>query len=120
MPNPKTLRKMIVLPVLFASTAFANDKPPPAAQDTWNGSDKKGHFFMGTVISGAVTVATEKPLLGFGAGCAAGALKEAADTKFSAKDMAVTCLGAGFGAYGANWLITRQGGKTTLSYSKEF
>ena len=109
---------------------FASEKdhpkptpPPPAVEDSWTGSDKVQHLFGGALVAGVVTVGTEKPLYGFAAGCGFGAVKELADrssTGFSGKDLAVTCLGAGLGALGANWLITRQGGKTTVSYFKEF
>lgn len=129
MPTQPLLRKMIVCTALIASTAYANDKPappappPPKAIDTWTGPDKPAHFFGGALIGGAVTAGTGKPLYGLAAGCGAGALKEFADrstTGFSSKDLVVTCLGAGLGAYGVNWLITRQGGKTTVSYAREF
>ena len=36
------------------------------------------------------------------------------------KDLAVACLGAGLGATGMRWMLSRQGGVTTISYSVGF
>jgi len=69
--------------------------------------DKRKHLIAGIGIGVTVTWGTNKPEYGFGAGCAAGALKEAYDSQGNGTvelaDFGYTCLGAG----GASWLTRK-------------
>ena len=79
--------------------------PALATADEWTGRDKTLHFAVGAAIGGAVTVATERRDYGIAAGVAVGLAKELYDAQHkathtpSAKDFAVTALGAVAGAY---------------------
>lgn len=96
------------------------------AQDKWVAPDKFLHLAMGTGIAGAGTFVFDDARAGFALGCAAGAAKEIYDRNhpdihtFSWKDLTVTCLGAGVGAAGMRWMLTRQAGVTMVSYSRSF
>jgi uncharacterized protein YfiM (DUF2279 family) len=97
----------------------------PALADPWLGQDKALHLVAGAAIASGVTLATKDPFTGARAGCAVGAGKELWDRgrvnhTASAKDFAVTCLGAGLGAYATGWAIQRSGGQTVVSYSFGF
>ncbi len=73
-----------------------------AQADDWTGEDKKLHAIGGGVIALAMTAQTGSAWAGFKYGCGAGLAKEAFDAtgqgEVSAKDLIVTCLGAGVGA----------------------
>jgi uncharacterized protein YfiM (DUF2279 family) len=107
--------KAFALTLALALTASAAH-----AQDTWTGPDKFLHFGGGALIAGAVTAGTQSRAWGFAAGCGVGLAKEVADPVFSQKDLVVTCLGAGLGAYATGWMIERQGRETVVSYTWEF
>jgi VanZ family protein len=88
------MRLIIALMLMLATSAHA---------DQWTGQDKDKHAIAGIAIAAAVSAAT-KPAYGIAAGCAVGVAKEVADhytpgKQVSAKDAAVTCLGAAVGAY---------------------
>ena len=106
-------RTLIATTVLLLSA-------PVYAEDTWTGPDKFLHFGGGAVIAGAVTAGTKSRAWGFTAGCGVGLAKEVADPIFSQKDLIVTCLGAGLGAYATGWMIERQGREVVVSYRWEF
>ena len=101
---------------------------PPAAlpQDKWIAPDKFAHLVAGTAIAGAGTFVLDDARLGFALGCGVGALKELNDRRHpdintsSWKDFAVTCLGAGIGAGGMRWMLSRQAGVTTVLWRREF
>lgn len=95
------MRYIIALIIAMSGSAHA---------DSWTGSDKDKHAIAGLAISAAVAAAT-KPAYGIAAGCAVGLAKEAADRytpgrQVSAKDAAVTCLGAAVGAYVPGLLVS--------------
>ncbi|MEQ1685458.1 MAG: hypothetical protein ABL916_17580 [Burkholderiaceae bacterium] len=100
--------------------------PSVHAQDNWIAPDKALHLAMGTGIAGAGTFVFDDARVGFALGCSAGVAKELYDRRrpdihtFSWKDLAVTCLGAGMGAAGMRWMLTRQAGVTTLSFVQGF
>jgi uncharacterized protein YfiM (DUF2279 family) len=79
--------------------------PTLATADEWTGRDKTLHFTVGAAIGGAVTIATDRRDYGIAAGVAVGLAKELYDAQHrsthtpSAKDFAVTALGAVAGAY---------------------
>lgn len=121
--------KALALACLLASfSAYATDRPPPPAKCTagekWTGSDKALHFGAGATIAFATTLGTEKPLWGFAAGSAVGALKELSDRSggcSSGKDFGVTVLGAAVGAFaGDRFLVYRNKGTTVVAYRQEF
>lgn len=122
--------KHIIAAALMAAslTAQATDERPPApkctAGEKWTGSDKALHFGAGATIAFATTLGTGKPLWGFGAGAAVGALKELSDRSggcSSGKDFGVTVLGAAVGAFaGDRWLVYQQRGTTVVAYRTEF
>ena len=95
-------------------------------QDKWIAPDKFKHLAAGTAIAGAGTFILDDARAGFALGCGVGILKEVYDKRHpdihtaSWKDAAVTCLGAGIGATGMRWMLTRQAGVTTVSYSMGF
>lgn len=135
MLNTRTLTLSIAL-ALSANAALAtgdhHTPPPPAPTPTvsctkgekWTGRDKQLHLAAGTIISFATTLGTEKPLWGFGAGVAVGALKELSDRSggcSSGKDFGVTVLGAAIGAFaGDRVLVMRKNGTTFVAYRTEF
>jgi uncharacterized protein YfiM (DUF2279 family) len=90
-----------------------------AAED-WTGPDKQLHFAAGAAIAGAITFATRSPTTGFWVGTAAGLAKELYDSTgrghTSAKDFAVTALGAYIGSQAAGWVITPR----SITYSVSF
>ena len=95
-------------------------------KDKWFAPDKLAHFVVGTAIGGAGTFIYDDARVGFALGCGVGVLKELNDRRHpdihtaSWKDAAVTCLGAGLGAGGMRWMLTRQAGVTTVSYAVGF
>ena len=110
----------ILVLTLICSTSQAQTK------DKWIAPDKFEHLLAGTSIAGAGTFIFDDARVGFALGCGAGALKELYDRQHpdihtsSWKDFAVTCVGAGLGAGGMRWMLNRQNGVTTVSYSMEF
>lgn len=123
-----------IFAMLFAGKAHAheNNVPPPpvvpsadrCSPDKWVAFDKGLHFGGGAIISGFVTAKTQDPWQGFAWGAGAGLLKEGIDKYsggcVSAKDFAVTVLGAAVGASFVNWNIKRQNGTTMVTYSVKF
>lgn len=101
---------------LFAITSAAH------ADDTWTGPDKKLHLGAGIVIGAVGTLATGSRMAGFALGAGAGLLKEVYDDHYrdihtvSAKDFAVTALGAAIGAQLPGLLI----GPRSISYTTSF
>jgi uncharacterized protein YfiM (DUF2279 family) len=98
--------KVITSIILAACCATAH-------ADEWTGQDKDKHLIAGLAISAAVSAAT-KPRYGIAAGCAVGVAKEVADRytpgrHVSAKDAAVTCLGAAVGAYIPGLILSPRG-----------
>lgn len=87
--------------------------PLLAHADSWTGPDKTLHFVGGAAIGAAVTLATDKPLYGVAAGAAVGLAKELYDARNrsthtpSAKDLAVTALGAAVGSYTTHIIIRK-------------
>lgn len=92
--------------------------------DSWTGPDKKLHLGAGLVVSGLVTVHTGDRKKGFYAGVIAGAAKELVDAtgagEVSAKDFAVTVLGAAIGSYTGGLIVSRTQGTTTIAYATTF
>lgn len=92
--------------------------------DGWSGPDKTKHLIGGAAIGAAVTYATEKPLYGWAAGTAVGALKEVIDSRghgtCSFQDFAVTSLGAAAGAYGTAWVILPMKKGVFVGYASNF
>ena len=113
---------MKLIPIL-ALTLLATSAQ---AQDKWIARDKFAHLVVGTAIGGAGTFVFDDARVGFALGCGVGVLKELNDKRHpdintaSWKDAAVTCLGAGLGAGGMRWMLTRQAGVTTVSYAVGF
>jgi uncharacterized protein YfiM (DUF2279 family) len=87
--------------------------PSLAHADEWAGRDKNLHFVVGAAVGGAVTIATNRRDYGIAAGVAVGLAKEIYDSQhrathtLSAKDFAVTALGAVAGSY-TGLVIRRQ------------
>lgn len=110
--------------LLLALLASAHSQAQ--TQDKWLAPDKFLHLAAGIGIAGAGTFVFSDARVGFALGCGAGALKELYDKQHpdihtaSWKDLAATCLGAGLGATGMRWMLTRQGTVTMLSYAREF
>jgi uncharacterized protein YfiM (DUF2279 family) len=83
-----------------------------AHADAWTGPDKTMHFGIGAAIGSAGTLIFKNPNAGLVLGVAAGAAKEAYDAQHrdahtvSAKDFAVTALGAFLGSKATGWAIT--------------
>ena len=108
----------------FALLASAHAQAQP--QDKWLARDKFAHLVVGTAIGGAGTFILDDARAGLALGCGVGVLKEVYDKQHpdihtaSWKDAVVTCIGAGLGAGGMRWMLTRQAGVTTLSYSVGF
>lgn len=93
--------------------------------DAWTGADKTKHLSVGFAIGGAVTAMTGRPLYGFAAGTAIGALKELSDAHStghtsSFQDFAVTAAGAAIGAYTGGVVLTYYRGRTGVAITKEF
>ena len=84
-----------------------------AHADEWHGKDKQLHLVGGAAIAAAVTAGTRNEWHGFLAGTASGLLKEVYDSTgrghVSAKDAAVTALGALLGAKFTGWALTPNG-----------
>ena len=133
MLNTRTLTLSIALALSANSALATGDHPTPAPIPTvsctkgekWTGSDKALHLGSGAIISFATTLGTKKPLWGFGAGVAVGALKELSDRGgngcASGKDFGVTVLGAAIGAFaGDRVLVMRKNGTTIVAYHTEF
>jgi uncharacterized protein YfiM (DUF2279 family) len=123
------VKTLCIVALLVPLVAEATDKerPPPkcTAGEKWTGNDKDLHFVAGATISFATTLGTEKPLWGFAAGTAVGALKELSDRGgngcSSGKDFGVTVLGAAVGAFaGDRVLVYRNKGTTVVAYRQEF
>ena len=114
---------MKLTPILALALLCAG---PAQAQDKWIAPDKFAHLVVGTAIGGAGTFLLDDARAGFALGCGVGVLKEVYDYQHrdihtsSWKDAAVTCLGAGLGAGGMRWMLTRQAGVTTVSYAVRF
>ena len=87
--------------------------PSLVCADEWTGRDKSLHFAVGAAVGGAVTIATDRRDYGIVAGVAVGLAKELYDSRHrathtpSAKDFAVTALGAVAGSY-TGLVIRRQ------------
>lgn len=87
--------------------------PSLAYAESWTGRDKSLHFAVGAAVGGAVTLATDRRDYGIAAGVAVGLAKELYDSQHrathtpSAKDFAVTALGAVAGSY-TGLVIRRQ------------
>lgn len=122
------MKLLLAIALLAPLLAHADkERPPPkcTAGEKWTGSDKAMHFGAGATIAFATTLGTEKPLWGFGAGVAVGALKELSDRGgngcSSGKDFGVTVLGAAVGAFaGDRVLVYRNKGTTVVAYRQEF
>lgn len=82
----------------------------PAIADEWHGKDKQLHLVGGAAIAAAVTAGTRNEWHGFLAGTASGLLKEVYDSTgrghVSAKDAAVTAIGALIGARFTGWVLS--------------
>ena len=93
--------------VAVAPSSRVDSANAKAATDSWTGSDKRGHFVGGLLVSGLVAEYTDSATVGLLSGCgvsAAGELLDAAHHGWtskhtSAKDFAVGCLGAVAGAF---------------------
>lgn len=111
------MKKLFIslLLTLSCTTSFA---------DSWTSPDKKLHLGAGLVISGLVTMHTKDRETGFYAGVIAGAAKELIDAtgagEVSAKDFAVTVLGAAIGSYTGGLIVSRTQGTTTIAYATTF
>src|SRR6478735_1420084 len=78
-----------------------------AANDSWTGADKRGHFLGGALVSGLTANYTDSATVGLLTGCGVAATGELIDAAHhgwnskhvSAKDFAVGCLGAVTGAF---------------------
>jgi uncharacterized protein YfiM (DUF2279 family) len=78
-----------------------------AANDSWTGADKRGHFLGGLLVSGLVANYTDSATVGLISGCAVTTTGELIDAAHhgwhskhtSAKDALVGCLGAVAGAF---------------------
>lgn len=87
--------------------------PSLVCAESWTGRDKSLHFAVGAAVGGAVTIATDRRDYGIAAGVAVGLAKELYDSQHrathtpSAKDFAVTALGAVAGSY-TGLVIRRQ------------
>jgi uncharacterized protein YfiM (DUF2279 family) len=98
------MKRLLAISALLASSAHA---------DTWTGPDKTLHFVGGAAIGASVTLYTGNPRDGLLAGVGVGLAKEVYDSRHkdshtpSAKDFAVTALGAAVGAY-TGLVIRRQ------------
>jgi uncharacterized protein YfiM (DUF2279 family) len=94
-----------------------------AANDSWTGSDKRGHFVGGMLVSGLVANYTDSATVGLLSGCSvafAGELLDAAHHGWnskhtSAKDAVVGCLGAASGAF-----VSVQISPNRIVWSKQF
>ena len=96
-----------------------------AAQDTWNGADKKMHIGVSFVLGFAAGAQwPDNRLKAFGVAMIPGVLKEVSDrgtTGISGKDLAADALGAALGVYAAGWMVSRsQNGTTVVSYATTF
>ena len=97
-----------------------------AHADDWTGQDKRIHF----AVSATLGVATAnqwptRPALAFGVAMVPGFLKEVADSRpggsgFSYKDLTADALGAALGVLGTQWMISKVGSSTMVSYRTEF
>lgn len=81
-----------------------------AHADEWTGKDKQLHFIGGVAVAAAVTAATGDEWKGFLASTAVGIAKEVYDSTgrghVSAKDAAVTAIGAMVGAKFTGWMLS--------------
>jgi uncharacterized protein YfiM (DUF2279 family) len=81
-----------------------------AHADEWHGRDKQLHFIGGVAVAAAVTAATGDEWKGFLASTAVGIAKEVYDSTgrghVSAKDAAMTALGALLGAKFTGWALS--------------
>lgn len=92
-----------------------------AQEDTWNGSDKKMHAGVSFLIGmGARQVYLDEPLKAFGWALVPGLIKEATDTKPSAKDMVANALGAALGVYTGGFFVATTGDTFYVGYSTDF
>lgn len=91
------------------------------AQDTWSGSDKKMHAGLSALIGiGTRQVWRDEPLKAWGVALIPGLIKEATDTKPSAKDMVANALGAALGVYTGGFFVVTNGNQVVVGYSMEF
>ena len=110
--------KKLLFILLFPTVCFAQDK--------WIARDKFFHLTVGTAIGGAGTFIFDDARVGFALGCGVGVLKEVYDKQHpdihtaSWKDAAVTCLGAGLGAGGMRWMLTKQRETILVTYTRNF
>ena len=89
--------------VMIGALALATS----AHADSWTGADKGKHLMAGAAIASLTTVMSQSEMTGFLIGAAAGVGKEVWDGKnASAKDLAVTLVGAYIGAKVGGLLIT--------------
>lgn len=99
------MKHIIALALALAATTTQADQ--------WTGPDKTLHLVGGAAIAAAVTAGTRNEWHGFLAGTASGLLKEVYDSTgrghVSAKDAAVTALGALLGAKFTGWALTPNG-----------
>lgn len=110
------MKHNLVAIALIAITSAAH------ADDTWTSPDKALHLGAGIAIGAIGTLATGSRTAGFALGAGAGLLKEVYDDRHrnihtvSAKDFAVTALGAAIGAQLPGLLI----GPRSISYTTKF
>lgn len=82
----------------------------PAIAEDWTGKDKQLHLAGGIAVAAAVTAATGDEWKGFLASTAVGVAKEVYDSTgrghVSAKDAAVTAIGALIGAKFTGWALS--------------
>lgn len=94
--------------------------------DAWTGPDKTLHAAAGALVGSSVTVVTGRPLYGFIAGTAVGALKELSDSRHpgahdcSLQDLLMTSAGAAVGSYTGGVFLTYYRGRTGVAIRKEF
>lgn len=109
------MKAALLLLALVAGTAQA---------DEWTGTDKALHLAAGAAIS-ATSLTFTTPRNAFLIGAGVGLAKEVADYRSrarggshdpSAKDFAVTALGAAFGAYAPGVVL----GRRSISYQWSF
>ena len=110
----------------FAALILATSVMPAAAQDNWNGPDKKLHFAVSAVLGlAAVSQWPDNKPKAFAIAMIPGFLKEVSDAQsggsgFSRKDLVADALGAAFGVYAGGLLISRAQGTTKIALFREF
>lgn len=120
----------------FCGAALATDKPhpkpptikpEPVVTDTWDGKDKRDHFFISAVLgAGARAFITAQPVAAGGLCMVPGLVKELYDARkgaagaFSEKDMVANLAGCALGVIGSDLALTRDGNRTTLWLNLKF